>query len=85
MILGSPLGGAPKFTIILRISFPEYPEHTQEIPMKLGDTIKIDEDGRLISVIEMIGLYETSNIQRQSASDPEQLPDPPEVPSPEAA
>jgi hypothetical protein len=85
MILGSPLGGAPKINITLKLHFPEYPEDDQTFDVKLGDSIEIKEDERLISVIKVIGLYETSSIQRQSTSDPERLPDSSEIPSPPAA
>lgn len=91
MQLGSPLGAAPRFNIVLHLHFPEYPEEDKEIVLAMGENMEIREDERLICTVKLAGLYnyiekiernETSNSSGQSVSDEERLSGSPEVSGP---
>jgi hypothetical protein len=60
MILGSPLGGAPKFIFTVRVQLLDVPEPI-DFPVALGDSIVIKDDEKDIATVTIVGLYDSKN------------------------
>lgn len=63
MILGSPLGAAPRFGFTIEVFIPETSE-VFNLEVILGQPIEIREDDRVAAIVKIIGLYskdESSN------------------------